>query len=79
MEELITRGAWFTWTNRRGGAGANMSRLDRVIVNASWLDVFPESEALVHSPGISDHCSLLVSVLHVVPCKKNLFGFSTTG
>lgn len=70
MEELTTRGAWFTWTNRRGGAGANMSRLDRVVVNAGWLDAFPESEALVHAPGISDHCSLLVCVLHMVPCKK---------
>ncbi|KAH7844852.1 hypothetical protein Vadar_032379 [Vaccinium darrowii] len=38
MEEMITRGFWFTWTNCRGGGGANMSRIDRVLVNNSWLD-----------------------------------------
>lgn len=70
MEELVTKGAWFTWSNRRGGGGANMSKIDRVVVNASWLDTFPDSEALAHSPGISDHCSLLVTVCKDVNCKK---------
>ena len=33
MEELPTRGCWFTWSNKQGGGGANMSRIDRVLVN----------------------------------------------
>ncbi|KAH7840355.1 hypothetical protein Vadar_015873 [Vaccinium darrowii] len=70
MEEMVTRGFWFTWTNRRGGGGANMSKIDRVLVNASWLDHFTESEAMAHAPGISDHCSLLVTVLKEVVCRK---------
>lgn len=41
MEELATRGSWFTWSNKRGGGGANMSRIDRVLVNGDWLDMFP--------------------------------------
>lgn len=40
MEDLLTRGAWFTWTNRQGGEWANMSRINRVVVNDAWLDVF---------------------------------------
>lgn len=70
MEEMITRGFWFTWTNCRGGGGANMSRIDRVLVNNSWLDVFPDTEALGHAPGISDHCSLLVTVLKEEACRR---------
>lgn len=70
MEELATRGSWFTWSNKRGGGGANMSRIDRVLVNGDWLDMFPESEALAYVPGISDHCSLLVTVFKEVACKK---------
>ncbi|XP_058189338.1 uncharacterized protein LOC131306924 [Rhododendron vialii] len=52
MKDLITRGAWFTWSNRRGGGGANMSRIDRVVVNAAWMDAFPEAEALAHYPVV---------------------------
>ncbi|KAH7863070.1 hypothetical protein Vadar_012922 [Vaccinium darrowii] len=70
MEEMITRGFWFTWTNCRGGGGTNMSRIDRVLVNNSWLDVFPDTEALAHAPGISDHCSLLVTVLKEVAYRR---------
>ncbi|KAH7842100.1 hypothetical protein Vadar_001489 [Vaccinium darrowii] len=70
MEEMVTRGFWFTSINRRGGGGAHMSKIDRVLVNASWLDHFTESEAMAHAPGISDHCSLLVTVLKEVVCRK---------
>lgn len=41
-----------------------------MVVNDKWLDVFPESEAVAHAPGISDHCSLLVSLCKEVPCWK---------
>lgn len=47
-----------------------MSRIDRVVVNAAWMDAFPNSEALAHSPGISDHCSLTVTVCKEDSCKK---------
>lgn len=50
--------------------GANMSRIDRVVVNAAWMDAFPNSEDLAHSPGISDHCSLIVTVCKEDSCKK---------
>lgn len=70
MEELVSRGCWFTWSNKRGGGGDNLSRIDRVVINSGWLDLFPESEAIAQVPGISDHCSMLVSVFEEPRCKK---------
>lgn len=77
MHNMVTKGYWFMWTNKRGGLGDNKSRLDRVLVNDGWLDLFRDSEVVGHAPGVSDHCAL---VLTVVPnrykaCPFRLFNF----
>lgn len=41
-----------------------------MVINSGWLDLFPESEAIAHVRGISDHCSMLVSVFEEPRCKK---------
>lgn len=63
MQEMMTKGFWYTWTNKRGGLGNNKSRLDRVLVNGVWLDLFKDSEVVGHAPGIYDHCALVLTVL----------------
>lgn len=76
MEELITRGCWFTWSNRRGGCGDNLSKIDRVVVNSGWLDFFfSEFEAIAHVPGIFYHYSILVSIFEDSRCKKTFSNF----
>lgn len=45
LDDLTTKGFWFTWTNKRGGLGDNKSKLDSAMVNASWLSAYPNSEA----------------------------------
>lgn len=74
MEDLVTKGIWFSWSNRRGGMGDSRSKFDRAVVNGHWLDCFTECEACLLSPGVSDHCLLMVTVLKEVSCKK-LFKF----
>lgn len=32
------------------------------MVNPGWFDVFPNSEGVFLAPGVSDHCSLVVSI-----------------
>lgn len=44
------------------------------MVNAGWLDSFPESEAIFESPGISDHSPMFVTVLPETQ-KKRPFKF----
>ncbi|KAI8526575.1 hypothetical protein RHMOL_Rhmol12G0007000 [Rhododendron molle] len=36
----------------------------RVLVNDIWLNFFRDAEVVGHSPGISDHCPLVLSVVH---------------
>lgn len=60
QDDLLSKGFWFTWTNKRGGSGEKKSRIDRVLTNTSWMDLFPYAEAYSLAPGISDHCSISV-------------------
>lgn len=61
--KTCSKGSWFTWSNKRGGEGYNKSKLDRVLINSSWLTIFAHTEAWTLPPGISVHCSLVVTVL----------------
>ncbi|KAF7152135.1 hypothetical protein RHSIM_Rhsim01G0069200 [Rhododendron simsii] len=70
MEDINTTGFLFTWSNRRAGREYCGSRLDRVVVNAQWQHIFTESEAVVLTPGVSDHCPLTVSILPYQGGKK---------
>ncbi|KAH7850084.1 hypothetical protein Vadar_027677 [Vaccinium darrowii] len=70
MDDMPTNGFWFSWSNKRGGLGDNKSKLDRALVNPGWINEFPNSDAWLLAPGVSNHCSLLVSVLPVSQTKK---------
>ncbi|KAH7861825.1 hypothetical protein Vadar_031371 [Vaccinium darrowii] len=74
MDDMPSKGFWFTWSNKRSGLGDNKSKLDRVLINAGWLDGFPESEAVFLAPGISDHCSCVVTIFPDTP-KRSPFKF----
>lgn len=64
MQDMLTKGYWYTWTNKQGGAGSNKSRLDKVLVNDNWLDLFRDAEVVGHALGVSDHCALVLSFVH---------------
>lgn len=63
MEDMPSRGFWFTLSNRRGGMGVNKSKIDRVLINSAWLDKFSDSEAVFLAPSVFDHCSIVVTVM----------------
>ncbi|KAL5546632.1 hypothetical protein UlMin_006319 [Ulmus minor] len=62
LADLGFRGPKFTW-NRGHGACLVQERLDRMLGNSGWLDLFPNS--LVHHLNLrgSDHRPLLVELL----------------
>ncbi|KAL5547865.1 hypothetical protein UlMin_003096 [Ulmus minor] len=62
LADLGFRGPKYTW-NRRMKAGLVQERLDRMLGNSGWLDLFPNS--LVHHLSLwgSDHRPLLVEIL----------------
>ncbi|KAH7845446.1 hypothetical protein Vadar_002057 [Vaccinium darrowii] len=67
MDDMPSKGMWFTWSNKRGGLGDVKSKLDRTLINSTWMDSFPESETTFLPPGVSDHCFILMDILPSVP------------
>ncbi|KAG7577371.1 Endonuclease/exonuclease/phosphatase superfamily [Arabidopsis thaliana x Arabidopsis arenosa] len=71
---LSSRGAEHTWYN---GQPSNpiTRKLDRALINESWLMAFPQSSMFVDAPGGSDHCPLLISISDSVQRRKVPFKF----
>ncbi|KAF1872494.1 hypothetical protein Lal_00016795 [Lupinus albus] len=58
---LMTRGAEFTWTNRRRGAAATEKRLDRCLANENCLSTWNQFSCSTLPRIASDHHPLLLS------------------
>nr|XP_016494149.1 PREDICTED: uncharacterized protein LOC107813394 [Nicotiana tabacum] len=53
LDELRTVGRKFTWTNNHVH-----SRIDRILINAEWIQKWPAMEGIIMNPSFSDHCPL---------------------
>ncbi|KAL7221978.1 hypothetical protein ACSBR1_023830 [Camellia fascicularis] len=72
----LSYGGWqFTWANKRTRGDCIATKIDRVLVNESWLDHFPASTAMFLPSGISDHSPVVVSVSVKAPSFKKPFKF----
>lgn len=56
--DLQLGGASFTWSNHQ--TPPSMSRLDRFLVSADWLDLYPELCQLALPKPASDHCPIVL-------------------
>ncbi|XP_074315509.1 uncharacterized protein LOC141651707 [Silene latifolia] len=61
LTELKTVGSFYTWTNKHEIGSKVYSRLDRVLLNEEWLNVFTDSFANFLPEGLYDHCPCLIS------------------
>lgn len=57
LEDLKYYGKRFTWSNRH-----MWCKIDRVVVNERWLDLYRESYARFDAFHVSDHNPILVHV-----------------
>ena len=55
-------GQRFTWCNGRIGEQRTLVRLDRMVANKEWLNLFPEVKVVHRSVVASDHCLLSPSL-----------------
>ncbi|XP_050258890.1 uncharacterized protein LOC126703871 [Quercus robur] len=55
-------GQRFTWCNGRIGDQRTLVRLDRIVANEAWLNMFPEAKVVHRSMAASDHCLLSLSI-----------------
>ncbi|KAL0918711.1 hypothetical protein M5K25_010734 [Dendrobium thyrsiflorum] len=59
MIDLASVGHSYTWFNQRTDNPIHI-KLDRVLVNSHWLNVYPKSFYNVADPGISDHSPIIL-------------------
>ena len=55
-------GQQFTWCNGRLGEQRTLVRLDRMVANEEWLNLFPEAKVYHRAMAASDHCLLSLSL-----------------
>ena len=59
LKDLYLHGRSFTWSNEQ--QHATKVKLDRVLFNEGWHDLFPSCLLQGLSSAVSDHCPLLLS------------------
>ncbi|KAJ9536708.1 LOW QUALITY PROTEIN: hypothetical protein OSB04_un000093 [Centaurea solstitialis] len=60
--DLRYYGCFFTWSQKPSGGQGIYKKLDRVMVNAEFVDLFPISSVTFCSRGVSDHCPGIVTM-----------------
>ncbi|XP_028087316.1 uncharacterized protein LOC114288025 [Camellia sinensis] len=75
LGDLSYSGCQFTWANKRDCGEYIATKIDRVLVNESWLDKFPNSTAIFLPSTISDHSPAVVTVSDAVSSYKKPFKF----
>ncbi|KAF7141896.1 hypothetical protein RHSIM_Rhsim06G0102000 [Rhododendron simsii] len=63
----------YTWTNKQGGDINVRERLDRVVANVEWRNLFPLAQVLHDILVGSDHCPLILNCC--LPLKRVLYSF----
>ncbi|GAV92722.1 Exo_endo_phos domain-containing protein [Cephalotus follicularis] len=62
VEDIRGVGRFFTWSNKRDGIHTVYKKLDRVLGNWGWHNVYNHSFAQFHNPGVSDHSPISVTL-----------------
>ncbi|XP_016469275.1 uncharacterized protein LOC107791689 [Nicotiana tabacum] len=61
LVDLGFKGSRFTWSNNRSNSATILERLDMVVANYGWINLFPNT-LVRHLPrSHSDHCPLLLT------------------
>ena len=55
-------GQKYTWCNGRHGEHRTLLRLDRMVANEAWIQLFPEAKVFHNSMSALDHCLLALSL-----------------
>ncbi|XP_074302880.1 uncharacterized protein LOC141637214 [Silene latifolia] len=74
LDDLPGSGCDFTWFNKQEATTRVYSKLDRVLVNESWLDKFSQTTASFLASGISDHSPAML-YFHDADLPKKRFKF----
>lgn len=70
LTEVKTVGRLYTWNNKQDGEDRVFSRIDRVLANSEWNDLFDTAEANFMPEGHYDHSPMLLNCYQRAPQKR---------
>lgn len=62
LQDIKSFGNFYTWNNKKQGDARVFSKLDRMLANSTWQDLFPSAEATFHNEGEFDHSPVVLLV-----------------
>ena len=76
LVDLAYMGPMYTWSNSQDGNPIS-KKLDRVLVNSSWLAAFPQGFTKFESGGVSDHLRVKTQIRASTPWNMKPFKLFT--
>ena len=78
LEEIRSSGVHLTWSSRCP-SNPILWRLDRALVNPFWVQHLPSLEARILSPGLLDHCPIIIHLNIEADYRKSFLKFFNFG
>ncbi|KAK7251598.1 hypothetical protein RIF29_34935 [Crotalaria pallida] len=61
LQDMVSLGCSLTWKNKQIGSDRIYSKLDRALVNDSWISTWPSVTANFLNEGVSDHSPIVIA------------------
>ena len=65
LDDMKSTGCFYTWNNKQNGVHRVFCKIDRVLCNDRWSDMFPTVETWFLPEGVFDHTPMLLQVHQV--------------
>uniref|UniRef100_A0A803PRU1 Reverse transcriptase domain-containing protein n=1 Tax=Cannabis sativa TaxID=3483 RepID=A0A803PRU1_CANSA len=75
LEDIRSSGKFFTWCNKQQGRDRIYSKIDRILANLKWFDLFPGAEAIFMNEGMFDHSPALLTFHQLSQMGKKPFRY----
>ncbi|XP_021729890.1 uncharacterized protein LOC110696864 [Chenopodium quinoa] len=73
--EVKSKGPFYSWSDKAHEGPKNCTRIDRGLVNQSWLDIYGHVEAFFLNPALSDHSPVLIELCSAPSSQGRPFRF----
>ncbi|XP_074288077.1 uncharacterized protein LOC141613236 [Silene latifolia] len=75
LVDIKRKGAFYTWNNKQAPGSRSYSRIDRFLVNAEWMDLYPLAYAHFLPEGLFDHNPCVCYRREVRACRRPPFRY----